>query len=153
MLNKQVLRKIFINIQKLVLLDIPVVIMILSRAKPAISTTGNDAESSAAALQAQKKIPTLEKFLTDRDYTGAMSLLDFQRNSGKGSANVNLWLAYSAFHAGEYKRAMHEYEAMRDEGMKGWSKAAIRDTLINLACCYFYLGMYTESEKVGLFCS
>ena len=73
----------------------------------------------------------------------------FQRNSGKGSPNVSLWLAYCAFHAGEYKRAMHEYEAMRDEGMKGWSNAAIRDTLMNLACCYFYLGMYTESEKVG----
>ena len=122
--------------------------MILSRAKPAINPASNDAETSAAVLQAQKKIPTLEKFLTDRDYIGAISLLDFQRNSGKGSANVNLWLAYSAFHAGEYKRAMHEYEAMRDEGMKGWSKAAIRDTLMNLACCYFYLGMYAESEKV-----
>ena len=122
--------------------------MILSRAKPAINTSANDGEISAAALQAQKKIPTLEKFLADRDYTGAMSLLDFQRNSGKGSANVSLWLAYCAFHAGEYKRAMHEYEAMRDEGMKGWSNAAVRVTLINLACCYFYLGMYTDSEKV-----
>ena len=124
--------------------------MILSRAKPAITTGGNETESSAAAVQAQKKIPTLEKFLTDRDYTGAISLLDFQRNSGKGSPNVSLWLAYCAFHVGEYKRAMHEYEAMRDEGMKGWSSAAIRDTLMNLACCYFYLGMYAESEKVSV---
>ena len=122
--------------------------MILSRAKPAINTSGNEAESSAAAIQAQKKIPTLEKFLTDRDYTGAISLLDFQRNSGKGSPNVSLWLAYCAFHAGEYKRSMQEYEAMRDEGMKGWSPAATRDTLMNLACCYFYLGMYSESDKV-----
>jgi len=121
--------------------------MILSRVKPAINTAGNEADVSAAAVQAQKKIPTLEKFLTDRDYTGAISLLDFQRNSGKGSPNVSLWLAYCAFHAGEYKRSMHEYEAMRDEGMKGWSPTAVRDTLMNLACCYFYLGMYTESEK------
>ena len=122
--------------------------MILSRVKPAISTSNNEAEATAAAAQAQKKIPTLEKFLTDRDYTGAISLLDFQRNSGKGSPNVSLWLAYCAFHAGEYKRSMHEYEAMRDEGMKGWSPTAVRDTLMNLACCYFYLGMYKESEEV-----
>ena len=31
---------------------------------------------------------------------------------GKGSDEVDLWLGYCAFHCGDYKRAMLEYEAL-----------------------------------------
>jgi len=124
--------------------------MILSRAKPAISSgNGSDDRSSEATGLAmagnkanKKKIPSLKDFLSERDYTGAMSLLDFERNSGKADKDVSLWLAYSAFHAGDYKRALLEYEALKGD------KAHDQDeVLINLACTYFYLGMYTESDR------
>jgi intraflagellar transport protein 56 len=54
----------------------------------------------------------LEEFLTKRDYSGALSLLDFNRSSNKSSDDVDAWLGYAAFHAGDYKRAMLEFEAL-----------------------------------------
>ena len=38
--------------------------------------------------------------------------LDELTFSGKGSDEVDLWLGYCAFHCGDYKRAMLEYEAL-----------------------------------------
>ena len=42
--------------------------MILSRAKPAIAGDKNDPKESRGA--AKKQIPTIEEFLSKRDYTG-----------------------------------------------------------------------------------
>ena len=76
----------------------------------------------------------MEEFLGKRDYTGAMAVLEFNRHSGQGSEEVlnnikesrlalraeirdlllqvDMWLGYCAFHMGDYKRAMLEYEAL-----------------------------------------
>lgn len=116
--------------------------MILSRAKPAIPQASKDG-SSGSGTSAQKKLPKLEDFLSQRDYLGAMSLLEFHRNSGKGSDEVDLWLGYCAFHAGDYKRSMLEYEALTH------SKTPPKGTYINLGCCFFYLGMYEEAEQMA----
>lgn len=133
--------------------------MILSRAKPALQTPSGQgqgadgADNNTALAKAKKKIPSLKDFLKDRDYTGAMSLLDFERNSGTGTTTLGLkgqgdkaskdeltlWLAYCAFHAGDYKRALLEYDSIRNLNRD--------DVKLNLACTYFYLGMYAESEK------
>ena len=73
--------------------------MILSRIKPAIKKPSSEdgaggAEAGAAGGQAAastssaglqtKAMPRLEEFLEKRDYTGAMTLLEFNRSSGKG---------------------------------------------------------------------
>ena len=47
-----------------------------------------------------------------------------------------------AFHAGDYKRALLEYEALV-------SKKGPKHVHICLACTYFYLGMYQEAEKAS----
>jgi NAD dependent epimerase/dehydratase family enzyme len=54
------------------------------------------------------------------------------------------WLGYSAFHLGAYKTAMLVYDELSklDDPPP--------DTDVNLACCYFFLGMYTEAEKVNI---
>ena len=70
--------------------------MILSRIKPAIKKPSSDGDgaggaeaagpatsTSSAGLQT-KAMPKLEEFLEKRDYTGAMTLLEFNRSSGKG---------------------------------------------------------------------
>lgn len=57
-------------------------------------------------------VPSLEEFLKKRDFTGAMSLLEFTRNSGKPKLETDMWIAYCAFHLGNYKRAMEEYETI-----------------------------------------
>ena len=74
---------------------------------------------------------------------GAMAVLEFNRHSGKGGDDVDMWLGYCAFHMGDYKRAMLEYEALTH------SKSPPKSVWINLAVCYFYLGMYKESEKMA----
>merc|ERR1719320_1518667 len=84
----------------------------------------------------------VEEFLSKRDYTGAMAVLEFNRHSGKGGEDVDMWLGYCAFHMGDYKRAMLEYEALTH------SKTPPKSVWINLACCYFYLGMYSDAEKM-----
>ena len=56
--------------------------MILSRAKPAIAPANGEGTAGGAQTSKTKQLPKLEEFLSQRDYTGAMSLLEFNRNSG-----------------------------------------------------------------------
>lgn len=106
----------------------------MSRAKPASS----DGVCKSAS---RKEIPKLEDFLEKRDYIGALTLLEFD-NSTDSSLNTDLWLGYCAFHLGDYKRAATIYENLRKRDY------APPDVSTNLACCYFYLGMYPESQKI-----
>ncbi|XP_070163065.1 intraflagellar transport protein 56 [Polyergus mexicanus] len=108
--------------------------MILSRAKPASS----DGVRKSAS---RKEIPKLEDFLEKRDYIGALTLLEFD-NGTDSSLNTDLWMGYCAFHLGDYKRAATIYENLRKRDY------APSDVSTNLACCYFYLGMYPESQKI-----
>ena len=132
--------------------------MILSRIKPAIKKPSSDgdgaggAEAGAAGGQAAastssaglqtKAMPRLEEFLEKRDYTGAMTLLEFNRSSGKGGDLVDMWLGYCAFHVGDYKRAMLEYEALTH------AKKPPKDAYLNLACIFFYLGEFWSRSMV-----
>lgn len=63
----------------------------------------------------------VEDFVAERDYTGAIAYLEviplfsfshelhhflqFCRQSGKEVKDLDLWLAFAAFHAGDYQRA------------------------------------------------
>jgi intraflagellar transport protein 56 len=55
-----------------------------------------------------------------------------------------MWIGYCSFHLGDYKKAMSMYEALSH------NKNAPEDVPVNLACCYFYLGMYPEAERVSI---
>jgi intraflagellar transport protein 56 len=110
--------------------------MILSRVKPAIPKPTAGAEAPNSAGLQTKSMPKLEEFLYKRDYTGAMTLLEFNRSSGKGGDDVDMWLGYCAFHCGDYKRSMLEYEALTH------AKKPPQDAYLNLACIFFYLGTF-----------
>lgn len=116
----------------------------LSRKKPAVGPGSGNTVSSAKESKKKRKLPKLEDFLQMRDYTGAITLAEFNRNSGKGSEETNLWIAYTAFHLGDYKKAMEEYLALTK------SEACHPDVWVNLACCYFFLGMYKEGDEMAL---
>lgn len=118
--------------------------MMLSRKKPAVGPGSGNTVSSAKESKKKRKLPKLEDFLQMRDYTGAITLAEFNRNSGKGSEETNLWIAYTAFHLGDYKKAMEEYLALTK------SEACHPDVWVNLACCYFFLGMYKEGDEMAL---
>ncbi|KAL2712888.1 intraflagellar transport protein 56 isoform X2 [Vespula squamosa] len=107
---------------------------ILSRAKPA--------SSEGSRLSASRtNIPKLEEFLEKRDYIGALTLLEFNSTSGS-NLESELWMGYCAFHLGDYKRALTIYENLKKK------ENVLVDLFTNLACCYFYLGMYPEAQKL-----
>lgn len=109
--------------------------MILSRAKPAATS-----EAAPGKEKKKKKTPKLEEFLLARDYTGAITLLEFQCNTGKAPPLAGQWIAYCAFHLGKYQRAREEYEKLTKH------ESCPPEVWINLACCYFMLGMYQEAD-------
>ena len=71
-------------------------------------------------------------------------LFAFQFGAGKGNVETEMWIGYCSFHLGDYKKAMSVYEALSH------NKNPPEDVPVNLACCYFYLGMYPEAERVSI---
>ena len=72
-----------------------------------------------------------------------IGVIIYLMNPLKGNDTTDLWIGYCAFHVGDYKRALLEYEAVSKK-----SKPP-KEVNICLACTYFYLGMYQEAEKAG----
>lgn len=50
--------------------------------------------------------------------------------------NIGLWIAYCAFHLGDYKKALEIYQNLQSQNSK------LKNVLVNIACSYFYLGKY-----------
>ncbi|ETE73364.1 Tetratricopeptide repeat protein 26, partial [Ophiophagus hannah] len=113
----------------------------LSRLKPAV---GGGPQSADKRRKKGKRLPQLEDLLTQRDFTGGIALLEFKRQVGEQEEDADLWIGYCAFHLGDYKRALEEYEDLT----KG--SACKPDVWVNLACTYFFLGMYTQAEQAAL---
>ncbi|XP_076585701.1 intraflagellar transport protein 56 isoform X2 [Chaetodon auriga] len=116
--------------------------MILSRMKPAV---GGEPPASISDKKKKNKtkVPRLEEYLQQRDYLGALTLLEFQRSIGEKEENADLWIGYCAFHLGDYKRAMEEYKSLT---MKPECPA---DVWVYLACTLFFLGLYKEAEDAA----
>ncbi len=97
------------------------------------------------AAQKNKNVkgqPSLEEFITNRDYTGALALLEFRLKCQDGDTkDLLLWIGYCSFHLGNYKRAEEAYRELLDAHDVG--------SIVHLyiACCYFYQQMYEEAEK------
>ncbi|NXF07615.1 IFT56 protein, partial [Smithornis capensis] len=113
----------------------------LSRAKPAVAGTPS---SGDRRRKKGKEVPQLEELLAQRDFTGAIALLEFKQQVGEQEEDADLWIGYSAFHLGDYKKALEVYEALTKQ------PACNPDVWVNLACTYFFLGMYTQAEQAAL---
>lgn len=86
-------------------------------------------------------MPKVETFITNRDYTGAVTLLEFQKASGKIDTEALMWLGFAFYHLGDYTNAMETYQSILAQPNC--------DPLVHLylACSYFFLGMYKESDE------
>ena len=62
-----------------------------------------------------------------------MTLLEFQRRTDTMDAYTLPWLAFCAFHLGDYHRALEVYTEIST------TKAATPENALNRACCLFYL--------------
>jgi intraflagellar transport protein 56 len=113
--------------------------MNMFKAKGAKKVPVKGKSGSAVGLDKDKK-PKLEEFISARDYTGAITLLEFQRHTGEANALTLPWLGFAAFHLGDYKKALDVY-----------TELAPTDPVYNLyaSCCQFYLGEYAAAEELA----
>ncbi|KAG7266118.1 hypothetical protein CRUP_028120 [Coryphaenoides rupestris] len=117
--------------------------MILSRIKPAVGGDPPAGLNEKKNKNRTKKIPDLEEYLQQRDYLGALTLLEFQRDVGEREEHADLWMGYGAFHLGDYKRAMEVYKTLSQKAecpVEVW---------VYLACTMFLLGLYKEAEEAA----
>ena len=116
--------------------------MFVSRAKKSVPKGKPAVEQKVADKQ-----PKLEEFIKTRDYTGAAVLLEFKRTGGDNSSQTLLWLAYSYFHLGDYKKSLDVYQDLLK------AENPVDGHYLYAACCMFYLGMYKEAEETALKCT
>uniref|UniRef100_A0A3B4V4Y9 Intraflagellar transport protein 56 n=1 Tax=Seriola dumerili TaxID=41447 RepID=A0A3B4V4Y9_SERDU len=115
---------------------------ILSRVKPAVG--GKTPVSISEKKKKNKtRVPRLEEYLQQRDYLGALTLLEFQRSIGEKEEHADLWIGYCAFHLGDYKRAMEEYKSLT------MNPDCPAEVWVYLACALFFLGLYKEAEEAA----
>lgn len=89
-------------------------------------------------------LPTLMDFVQAGDFTGAVTLLEFRRRTDDTDETTLPWLAYSAFHLGDYRRALEVYDTMLA------MPDCPREYNLFRACCLFYLHDYPEAEKAAM---
>ncbi|KAL0485261.1 intraflagellar transport protein 56 [Acrasis kona] len=98
----------------------------------------NDAKR--ALTNKNKGEPDLDELILNRDYSGAITVLEFYKHANKTHPKyqTNPWIAYCAFHLGDYEKAIGIYREMIAHDKK--------DTLVHLyiACCLFFMGQYKE---------
>lgn len=86
--------------------------------------------------------PSLEEFIANRDYTGALTLLEFRLKCQDGDTkDLLLWIGYCAFHVGNYKRAEEAYHELIN------AHDVSKSIHLYIACCYFHQQMYEEAER------
>merc|ERR1719261_370711 len=94
----------------------------------------------APGKKAEAAKPDLQEFLNNCDYTGAITLLEFEKKAKEERPHLLMWLAYSYFHNGDYKKALDAYtEATRKENDKNIHAYK--------ACCLYALCQYKEAEE------
>jgi intraflagellar transport protein 56 len=105
--------------------------MMMSRSKHVAKTK---AIANVKAKSSTPKLPQLDDFVKNRDYTGAIALLEFNRRAlDQENPETLLWIGYCAFHIGNYQKALDAYIDLQRLG-----KAS---SVVSLyaACCLFYL--------------
>ncbi|CAM9246238.1 unnamed protein product [Ascophyllum nodosum] len=100
--------------------------------------------AKAKGLPGQQKMPELGDYLKARDFTGAVTLLEFNRRSGEDDAleDTLMWLGYCAFHVGNYQRAIDAYHELESIG-------GPKEVTLYLACCHYYMQMFDKAEEVA----
>jgi intraflagellar transport protein 56 len=101
---------------------------------------GAAAPKIAPGKKAEASKPDLQDFLNNCDYVGAITLLEFERKAREERPRLLMWLAYSYFHNGDYKKSLDIYE----EAMKKENDLSIH---AYKACCLYALCQYPEAEE------
>lgn len=99
-------------------------------------------KTKAAAGGGNKGLPTLQEFVAARNYTGALTLLEFKLKCRDGEAkDILLWIGYCAFHLGNFRRAEDAYRELIDAHDAG------DEIFLFLAACHFYQLDFEAAER------
>ncbi|CAF1166853.1 unnamed protein product [Adineta ricciae] len=100
--------------------------------------------ASPALEPSKKQVLKLDDYIAQRDYVGAIAFLEFCRENDTKIDDLDHWLAFAAFHTGDYRRARGEYDNLLKRDHHDGR------IYVYLACCYFMLGNYEQAEQTAL---
>ena len=91
-----------------------------------------------------KKKPDFKEFIAKQDWTGALVVLGHEKTGAEEAKkdDYGLWLAYAAYHLGDYKRALDEYTELVE-------RTGDENLHLFRASCLYYLQMYDEAKKAA----
>eukprot|EP00392_Amoebophrya_sp_AT5.2_P013244 g13360.t1 len=112
--------------------------------KPAASTLPGGAKKTELSR------PNVHEYLDKCDYVGAQTILAFDKQS-TGGENIPMWLAYAAFHNGDYKVALENYEEIIAKH-KSVGKAVDPVVFLYMGCCQYALQQYEQAESCAHKC-
>jgi len=92
----------------------------------------------------QNKTPDLHEYIRDRDWTGAIALLEFNRQGEEFDAEQELHLGYACAHLGDYKRALDAYDRLLQYGGCG------KEVHLYRGVCLYFLQQYDDAEQEAL---
>ena len=93
-----------------------------------------------------KKEIDFNKFVEERDYVGALTLLDAVVVDNLSDVDRNLWVGYLSSKLGNYNNAKDVYLEL----LSSSSEDVPKSTNLFLAVAYLYLGQYNEAEQIAL---
>ena len=97
-----------------------------------------------AQKKAAKGQPSVDEFLAKRDYTGALTLLEFKLKCQDGDTKELLnWIGYCAFHLGNFRRAEDAFKELLD------AHDVSNEFHLYLSCCYFFQQKFDEAERAA----
>ena len=86
----------------------------------------------------EKKTYTKEEFIKNRDFEGAITLLEHEKLLNRENINNQLWLAYSYFHNGDFPSALEIYNNLMKKPNYDLNLHTYK------ACCLYALTKYKE---------
>ncbi|CAM6071431.1 unnamed protein product [Sphagnum tenellum] len=118
--------------------------MILSKARTSVSSHGDRSKLHSSSQSKRASVPDLLRLLEARDYTGAITLLQFKRLEDAGDRKLMEWLAYAHFHHGEHDKALLLYKELLE--------MPDTDPMYHTyaAACLFYMADYNEAHEAAL---
>jgi len=115
----------------------------------AVAGAGSAGGAGGGGTRKARALPSLDDFLATSDFTGAATLLEFQRRTEEPSERTLLWLAYALFHAGDYERALRVYEEVLT-AYGGRSDASGHPAHVYVGLCLYHLRRYEAAAAAAV---
>ena len=114
----------------------------MQRPGSALSKLRNQQKNLKASISqspmSQKKTYTKEEFIKNRDFEGAITLIEHEKLLNRENINNQLWLAYSYFHNGDFPSALEIYNNLMKKPNYDLNLHTYK------ACCLYALTKYKE---------